>query len=423
MIGGAVAVLLVGAGAPWEAPALAVIEAAPGVVVLRRCMDVTDLMAHAAAGDAHVALVAAEAPGLDADAVRRLRRDGVETLVVLAELTSHAIDRLHAIGVHEVTSAAAVDDLGPAIRKAATAAGSSATPRLTSVTDESPDVLEDPASGWSVAVWGPAGAPGRTTVALGLASELAARGADPLLIDADPWGGAVAQRLGVLDEVSGLLAAARLIARGEGEVALRTAARRVGSLRLVSGLPRPDRWHEVGADVLDALVAGDAGFRVLDTGASLEDDSLAELTGRPGRNALTLSAIGGADAVVAVGTPDPVGLARLARGLDDLQSHLTGQPVHVVLNRWRPRLGIDAREARRLLEGFATIASLHLLPDDPLTADRSLVTGRTLHESGASALVDALGTLADTVFPSVVGTLVSERPRVRRRRAAGARRR
>ena len=64
-----------------------------------------------------------------------------------------------------------------------------------------------------VAVWGPAGAPGRTTVATGLAAVLATRG-PTMLVDADPYGGSVAQVLGVLDEVSGLLAAARLAGSG-----------------------------------------------------------------------------------------------------------------------------------------------------------------------------------------------------------------
>ncbi len=455
MPGGSIAVLVVGAGLPWEAQALSTIDAAPGVVVLRRCMDITDLLAHAAAGDAQVALVAGEAPGLDADAIRRLRREGVEPVGVVSEASADAVERLQRIGVRHVLPATAMGDLGAHLRRASHVAGAPAaaapaaapgrhagggptsprdavrTERSSADEDERPreegrsDERAAGRPGRTVVVWGPAGAPGRTTVALGFASELATRGFDPLLIDADPWGASVAQRLGVLDEVSGLLAAARLAARGEGRVSLQDVARRVGALRIVSGLPRPDRWHEVGADVVDALVAAGEGFRVLDTGASLEDDSLAEFSGRPGRNALTLTALTGADAVVVVGTPDPIGLARLARGLDDLQAHLAGQPLHVVLNRWRPRLGLDLREARRLLEGFADIASLHVLPDDPLATDRALVTGRTLHESGNGPLTVAFVALVDAVLPDARLGPAAARPgprRVRRRRAAAGRR-
>jgi Mrp family chromosome partitioning ATPase len=42
------------------------------------------------------------------------------------------------------------------------------------------------------AVWGPKGAPGRTTVAVNLAFEAAAAGGEVLLVDADTYGGAVA---------------------------------------------------------------------------------------------------------------------------------------------------------------------------------------------------------------------------------------
>ena len=50
-----------------------------------------------------------------------------------------------------------------------------------------------PSGGRVLVVWGPAGAPGRTTVAVGLSSEIAAAGHECLLLDVDAYGGAVAQ--------------------------------------------------------------------------------------------------------------------------------------------------------------------------------------------------------------------------------------
>ena len=41
-------VLVVASGAPWESAALRELTARPTIVVLKRCMDVTDLMATAA---------------------------------------------------------------------------------------------------------------------------------------------------------------------------------------------------------------------------------------------------------------------------------------------------------------------------------------------------------------------------------------
>ena len=72
-------------------------------------------------------------------------------------------------------------------------------------------------------------------VAVALAVVLARRGRTTL-VDADPYGGSVAQHLGVLDEVSGLLSAARLTADGTLEARLPTVQRRVGDgLVVVTG--------------------------------------------------------------------------------------------------------------------------------------------------------------------------------------------
>lgn len=419
MPGNRVAVLVVASGAAWEPTALAALDEAPGLVVLRRCMDVTDLLAHAAAGDARVAVVAAEAPGLDNDAVSRLRRDGVELVVVLPDGREDAAERARRIGARHVVPDRQASSLAAAVRSAAAdGAPSPAAPEMQATTQEGVT------AGRAVAVWGPAGAPGRTTVALGLAAELAARGRGPLLVDADPWGGAVAQRLAVLDEISGLLAAARVVARGDDPCRDPSVVRRVGGFRVVTGLPRADRWHEVGAEVVPALVGGAGSDVVVDTGFSVEDDPLSDFGGRPARNALTHAALEAADALVVVGTPDPVGLARLARSLDDLGERADGRPLHVVLNRWRSRLGIEPEEAQSLLAGFAEITAFHVLPDDGLAADRSLVTGRTLHEAGPSPLSRAFAPIVDEVWPETRGEpAAAPRRSLRGRRGAAGRRR
>ena len=66
-----------------------------------------------------------------------------------------------------------------------------------------------PGRGRVVAVWGPAGAPGRTTVAIGVADEAARLGVSTMLADADPYGGTVAHAVGLLDETAGLALASR----------------------------------------------------------------------------------------------------------------------------------------------------------------------------------------------------------------------
>jgi MinD-like ATPase involved in chromosome partitioning or flagellar assembly len=385
-------VLVLAAGAGWESRALSALSADPAVVVLKRCMDVTDLLATSTAGQAEVAVVALQAPGLDAPAVDHLTRQRVRVVGIVDPASAEeGRTRAAMIGVDAVLAADQLDRLRDTVASAA------ATPRseLPAAEPAAPG-----AEGQAVAVWGPTGAPGRTTLTLGIAAELARRGADPLVLDVDPWGGAVAQHLGVLDEVSGLLAAAR--AGGDLEHRFVGLQRRVAGLRVLTGLPRPDRWVEVRGGVVDRLteLGRGQGPVVLDTGFCLEEDPAADFGGRPGRNAMTLEAVTAADTVLVVGGADPVGLSRLARGLVELGEVTDGRAVHVVVNRVRSRLGWSESDIASMVSGFGQVVGLHFLPYDRDTADRALLTGQTLAELGDSALAGALARLVDGVCPA-----------------------
>lgn len=452
-------VLVVASGAVWETRALEQFERRPEVVLLKRCVDVDDLLAAATAGQADAAVVALDAPGLDAHAVEHLRRHRVAPLVVVGRdhgSSEAARTRAQRIGGPALLAEADLDDLvdalvalpepGEEAGEDARAVGAASGADLLRDAAGGP-AAHDPASaapGARVVVWGPAGAPGRTTVAVGLAAALAARTTPAALagaagaagatrpvtlVDADPWGGAVGQHLGILDEVSGVLAAARLATAGElgdrfGEVPRSLGPR----LQVVTGLPRPDRWSEVRAGVLDHLLelAAAAGDVVVDTGPSLEEDP-ADLGGvRPGRQQLTLEALDAADELLVVGSADPVGLARLARGLVEVRERTGGRPVHVVVNRMRSSLGWGEREIAGMVEGFARVAGLHFLPEDRGAADAALVAGRSVVEQGDSALARAISALADAVVPPVVVPAAGARRAgrgLRRRRAGRARRR
>jgi hypothetical protein len=63
-----------------------------------------------------------------------------------------------------------------------------------------------------IGVWGPAGAPGRTSLAIAIAAELAAAGHRVALADVDTHSASVAPAIGLLDEAPGFAAACRLAA-------------------------------------------------------------------------------------------------------------------------------------------------------------------------------------------------------------------
>jgi len=452
-----IVVLMVAVGAAWEAPALRVLDDHPGTVVLKRCVDVDDLLAAASAGQAEVAVLALDSRGLDLAAVDHLRAHGVRPVAVVpAGPREAARTRADRIGVATLVGEDEIGRLPEAVTAPDPVRGSAAATRarprgprpsappgppppagdaVTAGLHSQQEPTRPPAPGGPsaggeapgrvVVVWGPTGAPGRSTVAMGLAAESARRGRPTVLVDGDPFGGSLAQQLGVVDEVSGLLAAARLSASGALEEQLHTVLRAVGSdLAVLTGLPRPDRWVEVRPGVVDHVlaIARGRGDVVVDTGFCLEQgDAPYDLGGRPSRHQMTLEALAAADEVVAVGSADPVGLSRLARGLADLRELAPGTAVRVVVNRMRSSLGWTEQQVGAVVAQVSRPVGLVFLPEDRAAVDRAAVAGRSLVESGESALSRALATLTDQVLPGTAPRSVGRG--LRRRRAGTGRRR
>ena len=401
--GGVVIVtLLVSTGAAWEPAILSALNGHPKIALLKRCVDVEDLLAAALTGQAEVAVVTADLPGLDASAVARLGEAGVRLVSVAADVDGArpAADRIGIRAVVAPTPSLVVEAvLDPT---AVPVSPPSMEPTLNGLA-EVPTSVGPP--GRVIAVWGPAGAPGRTTLASALGAELARRSLTTVLIDADPYGGTLAQQLGVLDEVSGLLAAARLVAGGGAPDRLARVQRRLSDrLAMVTGLPRGDRWAEVRPGALEELVGRlrSGAQVVVDTGFSLEEDPAADIGIRPQRNGLTREAIELADEIVVVGAADPVGLARLARGLHDLREVAPTVPLRVCVNRMRPTLGWRENDVSRMLADFGA-PSVSFLPDDQPAVDRALVAGRSLIESGESGLTRAVAGLVDRMADRASG--------------------
>ena len=279
-----------------------------------------------------------------------------------------------------------------------------------------------------VAVWGPAGAPGRTTVAVSVAAELAAAGCEVLLVDADTYAASVAQVLGLLDESPGLVAAVRagLDGRLDPAVLARLAPVASPRLRVLTGLTRAARWSELRPAGLQAVLSAGrllAAVVVVDLAPPLEEDEeLSYDTAAPRRNGAAVDVLRAADDVVVVGSADPVGLQRLVRGLQDLAVVVPSASVTVVVNRVRAdAVGrTPAVRVREALQRFAGVEVRHLVPDDRPATDRALLAGRTLLEHAPdSPARAALRELAETLLPGPDGGL---RRGARTRAGRGARR-
>jgi MinD-like ATPase involved in chromosome partitioning or flagellar assembly len=398
----AVPVLLAVTGAPWEADVVRRTERAPNVRVVRRCVDVPDLLAAAATGQARAVVLAEDLPRLTADSVAMLHARRIAVLALIDPDEPAGEDRLARIGIERILPAdVAAEDLARAIADAVESGPPATTahfaggfvPQTGSGPPPVEDVEELPGTGRLLAVWGPTGAPGRTTVAIGLAAELAARGVSTLLADADVYGGTVAQALGMLDETSGLAAAAR--SAGGGSLDVPVLARQSRQLNphllVLTGLSRADRWTELRPTAIASVwsvARALAPCTVADAGFCLEsDEEISFDTMAPRRNGATLVTLEEADEVVVVGSADPVGLTRLIRAIHELRAVVPSVATRVVVNRVRsgPLGPAPADSVAQALGRYAGVQPAALLPFDQVACDVAVTHGSTLVEAARSS--------------------------------------
>jgi Flp pilus assembly CpaE family ATPase len=391
-------------GAPWESRLVAALESGSGVEVVRRCVDIADLLAAAAAGHGRAVLLSADLRQLDREVVRRLGASGVAVVGVAPAEDDQGEIRLRQLGVPRVVSADGsnaeiVDAVSAAVEglvDPASANGAGTTSDLPALGEVGPTGRETSAEvglGRIFAIWGPTGSPGRTTLAVNIAAEISMLGRATLLADADTYGGAVAQVLGLLDEAPGLAGAARAANNGQLDLAsLARHARQVTpQLRVLTGITRTERWPEVrpaSLEVVWALARGLAEVTVVDCGFSLEqDEELSFDTAAPRRNGATLTTLEQADVVVAVSAADPVGLQRFVRGMSDLRGAVPGADVRVVVNRLRASVVGPQPEAqvRAALQRHAGVPHVTFVPDDAAAADAALMRGQMLAEAAANS--------------------------------------
>jgi Flp pilus assembly CpaE family ATPase len=398
-------------GAAWESELVGALDREDhGVTVVRRCVDVADLLAAATTGTGQAALLSAELRRLDGATVARLTAAGVAVVGLVEPGDTRAAERLHQLGVVRVLPADAEPEvIARALRDAVTgvppAGHDVADPRAAlPALGLPPEASAQPAErGRVVAVWGPTGAPGRTTVAVGLADEAARLQVPALLVDADVYGGVVAQVLGLLDESPGIAAAARQAAAGTLDLSAlaRLAWAVTPHLRVLTGLARADRWPELRPQAVGVVLEVArrlAALTVVDCGFSLEEDEeLSYDTAAPRRNGATLTVLEAADEVLCVSGADPVALQRTVRALAELREVLPAVEPVVVVNQVRrgPVPGNPREEIATALSRFAGHPVRAFLPADRKATDAALATGRTLAEVAAtSPLRVALSTLA-----------------------------
>jgi MinD-like ATPase involved in chromosome partitioning or flagellar assembly len=396
------------------------------VTVVRRCAELAELMAACQSGLARAAIIASGSEELGAGLLERLGGAGVAVVVLTDDGGEQR--RLEALGVRHGGQGIDPEALAGLVAEAVRSAGEQPArggpdagyadpadalrPLAAAAPEEEAGGMEAGgdaagADGKVIAVWGPAGAPGRTLLAVNLAAEHAAAGRRVLLVDADTYAAGVAAYLGLLDESAALAHACRLADQGMLDAAaLERASVKVAvsgaPLMVLTGITRADRWPEIRAGALGtvlSLARKLADVTVVDCGFCLEsDEELSFDTLAPRRNGATLRTLELADTVLAVGAADSLGVPRLVRALSELEQAVPSAAPQVVLNKVRPG-SVGRNPERQLREAWERFAPqrriLSCLPADFAAADAALLGGSVLLETAPeSALRQAVAALA-----------------------------
>ena len=352
-------VIVAGGGAGWEASVLGEIHRAGALQLHRRCLDVAEVLALSPHCDA--AVLSTDLPGLDADTVLALCRDGV---------------RVIGVGDPDRASRLGMEFAHPG--------------EVESSVLNSPGGAAPAPAGSLIVVWGPHGAPGRSVIAASIAAALSKTGQLVTLVDADSRGGTLAQLFAVLDDVSGLVAACRSANGGDLRAIEDHAITVDPGLRLVTGVARAEMWAQVRLGPFEVVVrhiseGGDAV--VIDVGPGLDQHT---------RHLLTV-----ADRVIVVGKSEPVGLARLVRSLHDLQSlgSAISAKALIVVNQMRSASMWTERDVTDAVNRLAGVRPEVFIPADFMTLDTAALRGKVPSQvvssspfvSGIGEIVDRLG--------------------------------
>ena len=360
--------------------------------VLRRCVDLTELLALTRAELGDVLLLDVDVAGLSREIVHEIRRGGTGVIAVTSQ--SSRTDPATLGITLEVHGGIDADELYDVLLHAGL---ETQDPDHSTWTQEP---STDEAASPMLTVWGPEGAPGRSFVAAHLAHELSLLRGESILIDADTYGPCQSQIFGVLDEVPGLVAACRASDKGAltAELVLQYSPLVSEDLHLLSGIGVPSRYIEVYDNALEA-VCGKAreatNTVVVDVAAPLDHEGSGGDFGAQQRNGTTRTALASASHLIAVVAADPISVTRFVREAPQVME-LARNPVTVVVNKLDSSVTLASIE--RTLRARLDFDTCLALPLDAAVASRARWDGVLLSESAPkSKLRQALTRLATHV--------------------------
>ncbi|WP_181275629.1 AAA family ATPase [Brevibacterium oceani] len=373
------------------------------VTIVARPADEVELLAHCRTGGAEVVIIGRYFPGLDAEVVAAITATGAKVLGFGNDaevLTGLGIGSSVRTDADATALAAAIEDI-----------------RDSMIVPPRPAAPPGPPGGPGkiVTVWGTGSSPGRTLLAVNLADQASRQGQKSVVVDADTVSGMVAATLGLTEESSHLASLCRSFSERPTRLDPESVPHAVirEGFHAITGQTRPERWPEVRASVLDAVLRRLAKIYdlvIVDVSDRIDpDDDLAD----PfyDRHCATRAALDTADIVLVLAAGEPIGLQRLVKLLGTPRAESLREKMRLVITKQRSSAVGSPAEARirEVLDRFVRVAPDFVLSDDRATADAAMLAGKTLHEQNPRSVLAA-------EIAEVAAALVPSRKRTRRSR-------
>ncbi|GAA1528416.1 DNA-binding response regulator [Brevibacterium picturae] len=377
------------------------------VTIVARPADDVELLALCRTGSADAVIVGQYFPGLDAQVIAAIRAAGTAVLGF-----GNDAEALEALGIGSHV---------PSTADAETVAQALDDTRDSTVVPPRPSTPPGPPGGQGhiVTVWGTGSSPGRTLTAVNLGDHGARQGHRSVVVDADTVAAMVATTLGLTEESAHLASLCRLEA--EKTPPLDVSAVPHAAIRedfhAVTGLTRPDRWPEIRASVLTAVLARLAtmfDLVVVDVADRVDpDDDFAD----PfyDRHCATRASLDAADTVLVLAAGDPIGLQRLVKLLGTDRAESMGSKMRIGITKVRAgAVGHPAEvRIREVLNRFVRRDPDFIFSDEPATVDAAMLAGHTLHEANPKSVLSQ--EIADVVAELLPARKRSRKPGARRR--------
>jgi MinD-like ATPase involved in chromosome partitioning or flagellar assembly len=244
-----------------------------------------------------------------------------------------------------------------------------------------------------IAIWGPAGSPGKSTIAINVAAELALAGQRVLLVDLDTLAPSLALGLGLVDTPAGLSACLRLAEQNRfsieefNRLTISIALGR-NELKFMPGLSSAHRWPEVSPERFEKLLVDLVGVvdhvvvdlpQVTVFKPNLYHPS-SMASNEFSRDTLLKSVLAKAAKVVMISGCDPVAAQRFLVAKEFIGE--IGQDIDplVVVNRFRTN-ALGSRAKQELIETYLNLAQLRIdvfIPEDRDNLDKAMLNGLPL---------------------------------------------